>query len=108
MYTGRECFRQLPSTRAMSAGARSVKTRERYATDMNDRPVHWKSAQVQSKNCATEDSCVVKVVVEYDAKIPMRAGGDVSSVAPLEETWIAVDGVWYYVPADLVRGKGLR
>jgi hypothetical protein len=32
----------------------------------------------------------------------------VTSPAVLEETWIAVDGVWYYVPADLVQGKGLR
>ena len=75
---------------------------------MRNRPVRWQKASVESKECASEDSCVVKVLVEYSAKLPMIQGGEVSAPAILEETWIAVDGVWYYVPADLVQGKGLR
>lgn len=92
----------------LSAGARSTRTREQYAVDMRTRPVRWQKATVESKECASADSCVVKVLVEYSAKLPMVQGGDVSAPAILEETWIAVDGVWYYVPADLVQGKGLR
>ena len=92
----------------LSPGARSTIAREQYASDMRNRPVRWKKAQVESKECASEDSCKVKVLLEYSAKLPMVAGGDVTSPAILEETWIAVDGVWYYVPADLVQGKGLR
>ena len=92
----------------LSPGSRSTVTRDSYARTMKDRPVHWTKAQVESKECASEDSCTVKVFVEYSAKLPMIAGGDVTSPAELEETWIAVDGVWYYVPADLVQGKGLR
>ena len=92
----------------LSPGARSTIGREQYASDMKNRPIHWTKAQVESKECATADSCKVKVLIEYSAKLPMVAGGDVKSPAVLEETWIAVDGVWYYVPADLVQGKGLR
>lgn len=92
----------------LSPGARSTIAREQYASDMRNRPVRWTKAQVDSKECASEDSCKVKVFLEYSAKLPMVAGGDVTSPAVLEETWIAVDGVWYYVPADLVQGKGLR
>lgn len=92
----------------MSAGARSTKPREVWAADMKRRPVHWTKAAVQKSECASETSCKVTVFIEYTAKLPMVAGGEVTSPAVLEEQWIAVDGRWYYVPSDLVQGKGLR
>jgi hypothetical protein len=92
----------------LTPGARSTKPLEAYAADMKSRPVHWLSAKALGKECKSEDSCTVRVYVEYSAKLPLQVGGNVTAPAELEEQWIAVDGVWYYAPADLVQGKGLR
>ena len=90
----------------LSAGARSAKPREAYAKEMAERPVKWKTVELRDKQCASAESCVVRLILTYVRDLPNT--GRVESPAPIEERWIAVDGVWYYLPPEFAPGKGLR
>lgn len=92
----------------LSPGVRSAKPRDQYAAEMSDRPVKWKSVEVRDSRCEAADRCEVHVVVTYTANLPLRGVGAVESPAVLSEKWIAIDGVWYHLPAEYVKGKGLR
>lgn len=92
----------------LSAGVRSSKSREQYASEMANRPVKWEKVRYESKECAKPDACVVRLVLDYSVELPLAAVGRVSSPAAIEERWIALDGNWYHVPAEFVPAKGLR
>lgn len=92
----------------LSAGVRSTKSREQYATEMGNRPVKWESIAYQSKECAEPDACMVKLVLNYSVELPLVGVGRVHSPAVIVERWIALDKNWYHVPAEFVPAKGLR
>ena len=92
----------------LSAGVRSTKSREQYASEMANRPVKWEKVKYESKECAKPDACVVKLVLDYSVELPLASVGRVSSPAAVEERWIALDGNWYHVPAEFVPAEGLR
>ena len=92
----------------LSAGVRSTKPKEQYASEMANRPVKWESVAFESKECAKPDACTVRLVVEYSVELPIANVGRVRSPAVIDERWIAVDGNWYHVPAEFVPAKGLR
>lgn len=81
----------------LSPGFRATKTRDDYAAAMNNRPVQWKAAKFKSKTC-DEDSCTVLVDVTYSVMMPGAVGksGDVTTTQ--NETWVLVDGAWYFLP----------
>jgi len=80
----------------LSPGYRATKPRDVYAKEMNSRGMKWTNVVFSSKECDA-DACKVRVLVEY--KIEMAgAVGPVKSMSPLVETWIKVDGKWYFLP----------
>lgn len=88
----------------LSPGVRSTWPREKYAGEMTQRPVRWEKVDLfQEPVCEAEDACTVKLLVTYSMDVPLPNVGRVSSPAVLEEKWIALDGVWYHVPAEFSR-----
>ena len=88
----------------LSPGARSTKTREAYAAEMSQRPIRWETVESYEKPvCEADDACTVKILVTYSVDVPLPNVGLVTSPSVLEEKWIALDGVWYHVPADISR-----
>lgn len=88
----------------LSAGTRSVKTREAYAAEMAPRPVKWTGAEVTGVDCpAGEAFCSVNVVITFEVKSPVRGVGTVSSRSGVEERWVVSRGEWGYVPQEIVR-----
>ncbi|HVF35688.1 MAG TPA: hypothetical protein VND91_10240 [Candidatus Saccharimonadia bacterium] len=86
----------------LSPGARSTKSREAYQGEMTQRPVRWEKAEPFEKpECASTDACTVKILVTYSMDVPLPNVGRINSPAVLEEKWIALDGVWYHVPAQI-------
>ena len=86
----------------LSPGVRSTKPKDAYAAEMGARPVRWESVALHEPKpvCETEDACIVKVLVTYSMDVPLPNVGRVTSPSVQEEKWIALDGVWYHVPAD--------
>lgn len=89
----------------LSPGARSTKTREAYAAEMSQRPIRWETVEPygEAPVCEAADACTVKILVTYSVDVPLPNVGRVTSPSVLEEKWIALDGVWYHVPADISR-----
>ena len=83
----------------LTPGYRATKTREEYAKEMNARGVRWDSVSYTSQDC-TEDTCKVHLTVSYKLTLGGPAG-TVKSVAPLIETWLLVDGRWWFLPDPL-------
>ena len=80
----------------LTPGFRATQTREAYASAMNNRPLQWKSAKFDHKECE-EDRCTAYVNVTYGLQMP-GAGRSVESVSAQSETWIRVGGEWYFLP----------
>jgi hypothetical protein len=83
----------------LSPGYRETKTRDAYAKEMNDRPVHWSKVTFGSQECDA-DVCKVRLSVDYKVNL----GGPVGSVASLGlivETWVKTKGKWYFLPEQL-------
>ena len=80
----------------LTPGFRATQSRENYAASMNNRPVQWKSVQFNHKQCDA-DRCKVDVDVAYSILMP---GVTMPSaiVSTQSETWILVDGNWYFLP----------
>lgn len=82
----------------LSPGYRKTITHEAYAATMNNRPVKWESVKYDTESC-TDDRCVVTLYVGYS--LPIRGiQGPVESGSPQQETWIRVDGSWYFLPSS--------
>jgi hypothetical protein len=87
----------------LSPGYRATKPREEYAKEMNGRGVHWSKVTYNNQQC-DGDTCKVTLFVDYSLKMPGPAG-TVKSFAPLSETWIKLDGRWYYLPDAMQSDK---
>ena len=83
----------------LSPGFRSTQTRENYANAMNARPVQWKGAQFNSKECDAE-RCTVQIDVTYSVVVPGTGGGPVEATRSQTETWLLVDGEWFFLPSS--------
>lgn len=81
----------------LSPGFRSTQSRETYAASMNSRPVQWKGGKFKSKECDAE-RCKVEIDVTYSLTIPGVGGKPVESSSTQTETWLLVDGQWFFLP----------
>lgn len=81
----------------LSPGFRTTQTREDYAAAMNNRPVQWKEATFGSKECDAE-RCTVRMNVAYSLPVAAAKGRVTSNERIVTETWILVDGTWYFLP----------
>lgn len=81
----------------LTPGFRATQTREDYAAAMNNRPLQWKSAKFKHKECDA-DRCQVDIDVSYLLVMPGALNKPVESTGGQNETWIQVDGEWYFLP----------
>jgi len=82
----------------LSPGTRTTESREKYAADMNNRPVHWQSVSYIDRKCDDPDACTLQMQAAFSVNMSARMGTDVQSVTLLWERWIRVNGQWYYLP----------
>jgi uncharacterized protein YchJ len=93
----------------LSPGTRLTESREKYAQEMNNRPVHWEKVDYIDRKCDDPDACTVQLRAAYSVNMSARLGHDVHSVTLLWERWIRLDGHWYYLenrPTSPVRKAG--
>ena len=81
----------------LTPGFRATQTREVYASQMNTRPVQWKSARFDGKQCEAQ-RCTVRVEVAYSLVIPGMGGKPAEASSIQQETWIFTNGDWYFLP----------
>lgn len=82
----------------LSPGYRTTQDRETYAGAMNNRPVQWTKATFNRKDCEAE-RCTVQVDVNYSVPMASVPGKTTSSSSSLlTETWVLIDGEWYFLP----------
>lgn len=82
----------------LSPGSRSTESREKYAADMNNRPVHWQSVSYVDRKCDDPDACTLQLQATFSVNMSARMGQDVHSTTVVWERWIRVGGQWYYLP----------
>lgn len=80
----------------MTPGFRQTTNRFDYARDMAGRPLRWLSAEVAGKECE-EDLCKIKILVGYQAIGAPAGMGQMRLSREIEETWIRLDGAWWFV-----------
>ena len=88
----------------LSPGYRQTKSRDAYAQEMNARGVRWSKVNYGSQECEA-DLCKVHLLVDYSLTLGGPAG-TVKSMAPLAETWVRIDGKWYYLPDPMYTKPG--
>ena len=80
----------------LAPGYRKTISRAQYAKDMNGRGMRWKKVSFGSQTCDV-DTCNVHLTVAYNLNLGGLTG-KVDSMGLVVETWIKVDGTWYYLP----------
>lgn len=83
----------------LTPGYRATRTREQYAAEMNNRPVHWQAVKFTDRHCEA-DACDVHVEVTYKVAVPGNTARDVVVPGPITERWIKTEGKWYYLPKE--------
>lgn len=78
-------------------GFREMTPAADFAADMKRRPVRWEAVEVLGSDCG-EDRCTVRVRVTYGVTSGPEAIRNMSTERVLEETWIRVEGRWWYSP----------
>jgi len=81
----------------LTPGYRATQTRENYAASMNTRPVQWTGVTFKDKTC-DGDRCKVNVNVRYSVAMPGMAGRKMDGERVQSETWIRVNGEWFFLP----------
>lgn len=80
-------------------GYRETATAGAFAATMERRPVRWLEAQVAATDCG-ESRCTAVIDVTYS--VPGASAG-LDTVRPtreISETWIRVDGTWWFDPGN--------
>lgn len=90
----------------LSPGYRATKSREVYASEMNNRPIHWNKVYPYSETCEKPDVCILALQIDADTAMP-GVGKKVPAMGFVQETWIKTRGKWYYLP-DPKGGTGSK
>ena len=88
----------------LTPGYRATKSRETYASEMNNRPIHWTKVYPYSETCEKPDVCVLNIQIDADTAMP-GVGKKVPAMGFVAETWIRTRGKWYFLP-DAKQGTG--
>lgn len=83
----------------LTPGYRATQTREQYASAMNNRPITWKKATFEKKEC-DGDHCKVDVTIEYSLPVQGASGKRSDASSAQHENWLRIDGQWYYLPSN--------
>lgn len=88
----------------LSAGGKSLQSREGYAVGMSVRPVRWTDAEVKSVVCPEGESwCEVNVRVGFEVKMNARGVGKVTTHSAVIERWVKSGDSWGYVPPEVLK-----
>lgn len=80
-------------------GFRETSTAEEFAAEMSARPVKWTAAEVFEVTCESDAArCEARSRVRYSTPAVMPGVGPMKSVSGSTETWIQIDGDWWYTP----------
>mgnify|MGYP001815933710 FL=1 len=81
----------------LSPGYRSSVSSLQYQRSVLLKQIKWTSAKYVESNC--EDvNCTATVEVGFTIHGGVPGIKSFSSTRPVEETWLLVDGIWYFVP----------
>ena len=81
----------------LSPGFRATKSREIYASEMNNRPIQWTKVHTYSQSCEKPDVCLLYLQIDADTAMP-GVSSKVPAMGFVAETWIKTRGKWYYLP----------
>lgn len=81
----------------LSPGARSSVSSLQYQRSILLKPVQWKSAEYVEENCG-ESTCIVKILVKFSIRGALPGVRSFDDEDIVTESWVRIDGVWYYVP----------
>lgn len=82
----------------LTPGYRATRSPESYIRGLRSPVITWESITWNGSDCDDENSCEVKLVLGYEARMPQA--GNVFAVSPLTERWLRLDGVWYHLPGQ--------
>lgn len=69
-----------------------------FSAELSRRPVRWDAAEVTQVSC-DESRCSAEVEVEYTAAGAPGVLGGMQGRRPVQETWIQIEGDWWYSPS---------
>jgi hypothetical protein len=81
----------------LSPGYRSSVSSLQYQRTILLKQIKWTSAKYLESNCA-DTNCTAKVAVGFTVYGGVPGIKSFSSTRNVEETWLLVDGIWYFVP----------
>ena len=82
----------------LTPGFRDVTTLDNYRLMLLNSKIGWTAAKSQGVECASEERCIVKINIDFEVIGGLPGVGDVKSHQVLEETWLKIDGQWYFLP----------
>lgn len=85
-----------------SPGYRSTTSRVDFEIHLRMQRVRWTSAEYLSRECEN-DRCIVKFKVSFAVNQPVPGVSVFESSSNVDETWVKIDGEWWYVPPKVVR-----
>lgn len=82
----------------LTPGYRATITRAAYAAKWASTPMRYLSVKVTKASCVRPENCRVYIKLGYALPAPGAGGELIQAVAPIKETWLQLDGNWYYLP----------
>jgi hypothetical protein len=84
----------------LSPGYRETRPKAEYVDTLRNRPIRWTKSEINDQACSETDVCTVKVLIEYEFEMPTTGVGKVTQFGVIEEKWLRLDGVWYFLPTS--------
>jgi len=81
----------------LSPGYRSSVSLKQYQRTILLQRIKWTSAKYIESECA-ETSCKVKISIDYTVYGALPGVKSFDGTQEIEESWVKVDGKWYFVP----------
>ncbi|MFA7540749.1 MAG: hypothetical protein WCZ02_01475, partial [Lysobacterales bacterium] len=82
----------------LTPGYRSTYSEQDFIRRARRNPVSWKGMAWQDVDCATQDSCLVNMLVTYTVRAP--GAGSIDTMGPIDERWMRIDRQWYMLPGQ--------
>ena len=81
----------------LSPGYRSSVSSKQYQRALLLQKIKWTAARYIESDC-TETSCKIKISLDYTVYGAIPGGKSFDGTQEIEESWVMVDGNWYFVP----------
>ena len=81
----------------LSPGFRSSVSSNQYQRSLLLQKIKWTGASYGESDCA-ETTCKVKISIDFTVYGALPGVRSFDGTQQIEESWVKVDGNWYYVP----------